>query len=54
MESDIRFVREFIFDRFSVFDEVAAQAVLYWDVFSRSVDDADITSVSLQLQDDSL
>ena len=41
MNSDIRFVREFIFDRFGVFDKIAAQAVRYWNVFSRSVVDAD-------------
>ena len=50
MDSDTRFVREFIFDRFGVFDEVAAQAVRYWDVFSRFGDDADVISLSLQLQ----
>ena len=54
MDSDIWFVREFIFDRFDIFDVFAAQTLLYLNVFSRFVDDADVISVSLQLQDNSI
>ena len=50
VDGDIRFVRELVLARFGVFDEVTAQTVSHWYIFSMFVDDADVIYVALQLQ----